>query len=138
MNRSTRFAAALSVLVLIAAACGSDDDSSAETTPGTATDATAAVPADTGAADTDTDATDPGTTEPVDTQASTASSDPEPTDSGAVDTIKVGYSAWPGWFPLAVAEQAGIFERSASTSIWSTSPTTSPASTRWPPVSSTS
>ena len=110
MNRSTRIAAALSVLVLIAAACGSDDDSSAETTPGTATDATAAVPADTGAADTDTDATDPGTTEPVDTQASTASSDPEPTDSGAVDTIKVGYSAWPGWFPLAVAEQAGIFD----------------------------
>ena len=52
----------------------------------------------------------PGTTEPVDTQASTASSDPEPTDSGAVDTIKVGYSAWPGWFPLAVAEQAGIFD----------------------------
>jgi len=29
----------------------------------------------------------------------------EPTSS-----IRLGYSAWPGWFPLAVAEQAGIFE----------------------------
>ncbi len=27
---------------------------------------------------------------------------------GAV--IKIGYSAWPGWFPWAVAEEAGIFE----------------------------
>lgn len=27
-----------------------------------------------------------------------------------VDTITLGYSAWPGWFPLAVAEEAGIFE----------------------------
>ena len=28
--------------------------------------------------------------------------------SGA--TLQVGYSAWPGWFPLAVAEQQGFFE----------------------------
>jgi NitT/TauT family transport system substrate-binding protein len=27
-----------------------------------------------------------------------------------VDKVTIGYSAWPGWFPLAVAEQAGIFE----------------------------
>jgi NitT/TauT family transport system substrate-binding protein len=27
-----------------------------------------------------------------------------------VDKITLGYSAWPGWFPLAVAEEAGIFE----------------------------
>ena len=26
-------------------------------------------------------------------------------------TLKVGYSAWPGWFPLAVAEKQGIFEQ---------------------------
>ena len=26
------------------------------------------------------------------------------------ETITIGYSAWPGWFPLAVAEEAGIFE----------------------------
>jgi NitT/TauT family transport system substrate-binding protein len=25
-------------------------------------------------------------------------------------TLTIGYSAWPGWFPLAVAEKAGIFE----------------------------
>ena len=28
-----------------------------------------------------------------------------------MDSIKVGYSAWPGWFPLAVAEKAGIFDQ---------------------------
>ena len=26
------------------------------------------------------------------------------------DTIKIGYSAWPGWFPLTVAEQEQVFE----------------------------
>jgi NitT/TauT family transport system substrate-binding protein len=26
------------------------------------------------------------------------------------ETITLGYSAWPGWFPLAVAEEVGIFE----------------------------
>lgn len=26
------------------------------------------------------------------------------------EVIKIGYSAWPGWFPLAVAEEEGIFE----------------------------
>jgi NitT/TauT family transport system substrate-binding protein len=32
---------------------------------------------------------------------------PEP--SG--ETLTLGYSAWPGWFPLAVADEAGIFEQ---------------------------
>lgn len=27
----------------------------------------------------------------------------------AVDSITLGYSAWPGWFPLAIAGEAGIF-----------------------------
>jgi NitT/TauT family transport system substrate-binding protein len=27
------------------------------------------------------------------------------------DKITIGYSAWPGWFPLAVADEAGIFEK---------------------------
>ncbi|MET0901966.1 MAG: aliphatic sulfonate ABC transporter substrate-binding protein [Acidimicrobiales bacterium] len=34
-------------------------------------------------------------------------------DTGAEpsgETLVLGYSAWPGWFPLAVAEEAGIFE----------------------------
>ncbi len=34
-------------------------------------------------------------------------------DAGSVeaaDQIVLGYSAWPGWFPLAIAEEAGIFD----------------------------
>ena len=30
--------------------------------------------------------------------------------STSVDKITLGYSAWPGWFPLAVAQQQGIFK----------------------------
>ena len=29
---------------------------------------------------------------------------------GVGDAIVLGYSAWPGWFPLAVAEEKGLFE----------------------------
>ena len=34
-------------------------------------------------------------------------------DPAAADgeVLKIGYSAWPGWFPLAVAEKEGIFEK---------------------------
>jgi NitT/TauT family transport system substrate-binding protein len=28
-----------------------------------------------------------------------------------LDQVTIGYSAWPGWFPLAVADQAGIFKK---------------------------
>jgi NitT/TauT family transport system substrate-binding protein len=28
-----------------------------------------------------------------------------------LDRVTIGYSAWPGWLPLAVAQQAGIFEK---------------------------
>jgi NitT/TauT family transport system substrate-binding protein len=28
-----------------------------------------------------------------------------------LDQVTIGYSAWPGWFPLAVAEKQGIFEK---------------------------
>ena len=28
-----------------------------------------------------------------------------------LDKVTIGYSAWPGWFPLAVADEAGIFEK---------------------------
>ena len=31
-------------------------------------------------------------------------------DGGGGDPIVLGYSAWPGWFPLAIADQEGIFE----------------------------
>jgi NitT/TauT family transport system substrate-binding protein len=71
------------------AACGGDDDAgSASPAP----DAAASVPA--------------------------ASDVPAPTTAGASEpaagdgaTLRVGYSAWPGWFPLAVAEEQGIFEQ---------------------------
>ncbi|MET0908435.1 MAG: aliphatic sulfonate ABC transporter substrate-binding protein [Ilumatobacteraceae bacterium] len=104
MTRSTtRFAAVLSVvLMLAAAACGSDDASS-DTSPA---DTTATDAADTVAPD----ATEPASSEPP--------AESTPVDSGApasapaeVDSITIGYSAWPGWFPLAVTEQAGIFEQ---------------------------
>jgi NitT/TauT family transport system substrate-binding protein len=47
------------------------------------------------------------------TEASDATGTTEATDGGAEpsgETLTLGYSAWPGWFPLAVAEEAGIFE----------------------------
>jgi NitT/TauT family transport system substrate-binding protein len=28
-----------------------------------------------------------------------------------LDKVTIGYSAWPGWFPLAVADKAGIFKK---------------------------
>ena len=30
--------------------------------------------------------------------------------SGGDCAVRLGYSAWPGWFPWAVTEEAGIFE----------------------------
>ncbi|MEA3055574.1 MAG: NitT/TauT family transport system substrate-binding protein [Actinomycetota bacterium] len=41
---------------------------------------------------------------------SDASSSTTDGSSTSVDKITLGYSAWPGWFPLAVAEQEGIFK----------------------------
>ena len=128
MNRSTRTAAALSVLLLIAAACGSDDDSSAETTPTPRRDAAAAEPV----ASRHRPADRPGT------RRARRRARPEPAESGAVDTIKVGYSAWPGWFPLAVAEEAGIFEEVGLDVDLRYFADYIARSTRWPPASSTS
>jgi len=106
MNRSTtRGAAVISVLLLIAAACGSDDDA-ADTTAAATADTTAATAADTTAAT--TAATDPAATDLASDPAGTAVADSGPAE---VDSIKIGYSAWPGWFPLAVAEEAGIFDQ---------------------------
>lgn len=45
------------------------------------------------------------------------SSEEETTDAGGTDgestetsSITLGYSAWPGWFPLAITEEQGIFD----------------------------
>jgi len=34
-----------------------------------------------------------------------------PAEAAKLDKITIGYSAWPGWFPLAVADKAGIFQK---------------------------
>ncbi|MEM7338187.1 MAG: aliphatic sulfonate ABC transporter substrate-binding protein [Actinomycetota bacterium] len=92
-----RFLAVLAAVLLIAAACGSDDDEATDAAE-EATD-TAETSGD------DADDAEADTTEAAD------DSDPEAeADADAVDSITIGYSAWPGWFPLAVTEQAGIFE----------------------------
>lgn len=39
-----------------------------------------------------------------------AEAEAEADGGGSGEPIVLGYSAWPGWFPLAVAEEAGIFE----------------------------
>jgi len=117
MNRSTtRGTAVISVLLLIAAACGSDDDA-ADTTAAATADTTAAATADTTAGTTaDTTAATTADSTADTTAATDSASDPAGTAAAGtgpaeVDSIKIGYSAWPGWFPLAVAEQAGIFDQ---------------------------
>lgn len=44
---------------------------------------------------------------PTDTAADTDAATPA---SGAEKTVVMGYSAWPGWFPWKVSEEAGLFE----------------------------
>lgn len=39
-----------------------------------------------------------------------ASEAPAEEGAGSGETIKIGYSAWPGWFPLTVAEQEGVYD----------------------------
>ncbi len=48
-----------------------------------------------------------GTSAASGSETSTGGSAP----TGEVQRLTLGYSAWPGWFPLAVTEQAGIFEQ---------------------------
>lgn len=98
----------ISVLLLIAAACGSDDDA-ADTTAAATADTTAGTTADTTAATTADSTAD--TTAATDSASDPAGTAATGTGPAEVDSIKIGYSAWPGWFPLAVAEQAGIFDQ---------------------------
>ena len=84
----------LATLALLAFACGDDGDA----------DATVATPAGTAAGDTtaSTDSTAAAT------GAGTEAAATSPEASG--EPIQLGFSAWPGWFPWQVAEEAGIFE----------------------------
>ena len=74
----------LVVLAMAAAACGGDDDDA-----GGGRDVAAGPPP----------------------RRTTAAQRRTPPTAGDGVTLKVGYSAWPGWFPLAVAEEEGIFEQ---------------------------
>jgi NitT/TauT family transport system substrate-binding protein len=99
-----RAAAVVPALVLVAgiAACGdSDDDAATDSGP-----ASVAATSPTSGAST-------GSTEVAGGTAASAPSDTVGGSSPATDgaTLRVGYSAWPGWFPLAVAEDQGIFEQ---------------------------
>jgi NitT/TauT family transport system substrate-binding protein len=80
----------LVVLGLVAAACGGDDDDGAGASSSPPPAATTATPA----------------------ASSGSPAAPAVSVAGGDDvTLKVGYSAWPGWFPLAVADQEGIFDK---------------------------
>ena len=98
-----RAAVVLAVAVTLAS-CG-DSDGADE---GASTTATTEAGADTETteAGSTTEATEAGST----TEAAGASTTAGDAEEGSVDQITLGYSAWPGWFPLAVTEQAGIFE----------------------------
>lgn len=82
--RAARLIAVAAAFGLATAACGSSGDG---------TSADTAASGGTGAA----------------TSEATGSSSAEGTASG--ESITIGYSAWPGWFPLAVAEKEGLFEQ---------------------------
>jgi NitT/TauT family transport system substrate-binding protein len=86
MLRATRHALLplLLIMSMMAFVACSDDDDDADPTAGATTAATAA-------------------------SASTpAASTTKPATSGT--TVRIGFSAWPGWFPWQVADEAGIFD----------------------------
>ncbi|MET0143564.1 MAG: aliphatic sulfonate ABC transporter substrate-binding protein [Ilumatobacteraceae bacterium] len=103
-SRWQRAAAVLPALALVAvaAACGGDDDD-ASTDAGTTP--VASSPTTTGGTDVAGGDTGPSVA-PADMSADTAGGSAPATDGA---TLRVGYSAWPGWFPLAVAEEQGFF-----------------------------
>ena len=107
----------LLALPLLVAACGSKSTATKETTTTAAPAAVAATdgPAVTDGATSGTSATaDTNTPKdssaPVDTAGSSdTSASPVTTPLGDPKSLTIGYSAWPGWFPLAVAEKKGFF-----------------------------
>ena len=87
---------AIAVISVFAISCSDDDDDGPSTTgsnPTTSGETTAAT------------STSAETTTAATTSAATTSA---PADTGPA--IKLGFSAWPGWFPWQVAEEMGFFE----------------------------
>ncbi len=93
---------AIAAISVFAISCGDDDDDTSGATGAapTATEAAASTGA-TGAATTEST----GATGSTGAEA-TATSEPA-ADS---PSIKLGFSAWPGWFPWQIAEEKGFFE----------------------------
>lgn len=81
-TRAHRLSAVVAALMLVLAACGDDGTSTPAASDGS--------------------------------RSAAGASDASASRSGAAglsgEELVLGYSAWPGWFPLAVADQAGIFE----------------------------
>ena len=84
-RRLPRVVALLLAATAVLAACGSDSKSTSTTAAPAATTATSAA---------------------VTTAGSVA-----PAGDGELTSLTIGYSAWPGWFPLAVADKAGLFTK---------------------------
>jgi NitT/TauT family transport system substrate-binding protein len=87
----------LIAVALLAGAC-----SSTKSTTDTAADSTASDSAATSVTDA---ATSAETTAAAGANTGAAAATP----AGDPKSITIGYSAWPGWFPLAVAEEKGLF-----------------------------
>lgn len=106
-RRKARLFIPLLAATALLAACGSDSESSGSTA------APAASTATTTAASTATsEAESAATSAPGTSTAETATSDSggtETSTAGELSSLTIGYSAWPGWFPLAVADKEGIF-----------------------------
>jgi NitT/TauT family transport system substrate-binding protein len=52
---------------------------------------------------------DDDTAAPADSATTVASDAATTAGSATTEKLTIGYSAWPGWFPLAVADQKGLF-----------------------------
>jgi NitT/TauT family transport system substrate-binding protein len=107
-GRVVGFVAPLVLAAVVLGACGS----SKKATTVTAAPTTAGV-ATTAAATGTAASTGTGAASPSSASATTASSIAAGTTpaSGALTSLTIGYSAWPGWFPLAVADKEGIFTK---------------------------
>ncbi len=48
---------------------------------------------------------------PASQMSTTTDSSPAPSASSGAATVRLGFSAWPGWFPWQVAQEEGIFQK---------------------------
>ncbi len=105
-SRATKLVTLLMALMLIATACGSNEEASESEEPGSATEAASTEP------ETDTAATEPEETEVEETVTTepedTGVSDLEPLDN---EKVVVGYVGISKFAALYVAEESGYFDR---------------------------